>query len=117
MFELVQKTTVLLTSCADGVHINGHMRGVGVTCYSHNGQDVYCHKPEPGMFHQETGVQDAKRALVAGILAYVTASESRGSGLLAGQCWTTGGWCPPADANDVLVRSCPFMNPVWPLWE
>mmetsp|Transcript_15442 Transcript_15442/g.35903 ORF Transcript_15442/g.35903 Transcript_15442/m.35903 type:complete len:86 (+) Transcript_15442:29-286(+) len=67
MFDLVHKTTMLLTACADGVHINGHMRGVGVTCYSHNGTDVYCKKPDPG------------------------------------KCWTTGGWCPPADANDEIL--------------
>eukprot|EP00287_Rhodomonas_sp_CCMP768_P004800 CAMPEP_0196729870 /NCGR_PEP_ID=MMETSP1091-20130531/10099_1 /TAXON_ID=302021 /ORGANISM="Rhodomonas sp., Strain CCMP768" /LENGTH=97 /DNA_ID=CAMNT_0042072793 /DNA_START=13 /DNA_END=306 /DNA_ORIENTATION=- len=48
MFELVQHTQQLLTACAPGIHVNGHTRGVGVTCYSHNGVDLYCNKPDPG---------------------------------------------------------------------
>ena len=36
MFDLIHQTTMLLTPCAEGVHINGSTRGVGVTCYSHN---------------------------------------------------------------------------------
>mmetsp|Transcript_40184 Transcript_40184/g.62756 ORF Transcript_40184/g.62756 Transcript_40184/m.62756 type:complete len:96 (-) Transcript_40184:175-462(-) len=45
------------------------MRGIGVTCYSHNGNDLYCNKPPEG------------------------------------ECWTTGGWCPPPDANDEILPS------------
>mmetsp|Transcript_37232 Transcript_37232/g.87876 ORF Transcript_37232/g.87876 Transcript_37232/m.87876 type:complete len:99 (-) Transcript_37232:47-343(-) len=48
MFDLIQHTQELLTACAPGVHVNGHMRGVGVTCYSHNGVDLYCNKPKEG---------------------------------------------------------------------
>ena len=28
--------------------VNGNARGLGVTCYSHNGKDLYCNKPEAG---------------------------------------------------------------------
>jgi len=50
------------TSCS--LTINGDARGLGVTCYSHNGKDLYCSKPA------------------------------------AGQCFTTGGWCPPDFGGD-----------------
>ena len=50
------------TSCS--LTIKGNARGLGVTCYSHNGKDLYCSKP------------------------------------VAGQCFTTGGWCPPDFGGD-----------------
>ena len=28
--------------------VNGNARGLGVTCYSHNGKDLYCKKPAAG---------------------------------------------------------------------
>eukprot|EP00960_Hanusia_phi_P067277 766589-Hanusia_phi.AAC.2 len=30
------------------MHHNESMRGIGVTCYSHNGKDLYCNKPAEG---------------------------------------------------------------------
>mmetsp|Transcript_8310 Transcript_8310/g.18901 ORF Transcript_8310/g.18901 Transcript_8310/m.18901 type:complete len:134 (-) Transcript_8310:104-505(-) len=67
MFEVAVKLQQLLTDCAPGMHHNESMRGIGVTCYSHNGKDLYCNKPAEGT------------------------------------CWTTGGWCPPADENDEIL--------------
>mmetsp|Transcript_15292 Transcript_15292/g.51429 ORF Transcript_15292/g.51429 Transcript_15292/m.51429 type:complete len:125 (-) Transcript_15292:94-468(-) len=69
MFEVAVKFQQLLTDCAPGMHHNESMRGVGVTCYSHNGKDLYCNKPAQGT------------------------------------CWTTGGWCPPADENDEILST------------
>jgi hypothetical protein len=28
--------------------VGGNKRGTGVTCYSHNGKDLYCNKPPAG---------------------------------------------------------------------
>eukprot|EP00802_Teleaulax_amphioxeia_P025132 Tamp_25938.p2 GENE.Tamp_25938~~Tamp_25938.p2 ORF type:complete len:115 (-),score=30.73 Tamp_25938:505-849(-) len=38
----------LLTKCDPGLTVNGNARGIGVTCYSHNGKDLYCNKPPAG---------------------------------------------------------------------
>ena len=40
----------VLCGCAPlaSLTVNGNARGLGVTCYSHNGKDLYCKKPAAG---------------------------------------------------------------------